>query len=110
MENVKTLGTMLQNIVEEDWKYYSLFEFLTDGTEEDRKLYKDKLVDADTNQFFEFMDTYNFVSESEVYMAVCEYYEKTMDRPAYMWEMWDLSENADYYMEERNLNFDDDEE
>jgi hypothetical protein len=44
----------------------------------------DKLVDADTNQFFEFMDTYNFVSESEVYMAVCEYFEKTMDRQAYM--------------------------
>ena len=107
MENVKTLGTMLQNIIEEDWKFYSLFEFLTDSTAEDRKLYKDKLVDADTNQFFEFMDTYNFVSESEVYMAVCEYFEKTMDRQTYMWELWDLSENADYYIRERNLNFDD---
>jgi hypothetical protein len=50
------------------------------------------------------------VSESEVYMAVCEYFEKTMDRQAYMWELWDLSENADYYIRERNLNFDDDEE
>jgi hypothetical protein len=32
-----------------------------------------------------------------------------MDRPAYMWEMWDLSENADYYISERNLKFDDEE-
>ena len=109
MENVKTLGTMLQNIVEEDWKFYSLFEFLTDSTEEDRKKYMDKLVDADNKQFFEFMDTYNFVSESEVNMAVSEYFEKTMNRDLSMWEMWDISENAEYYISERNLNFDDDE-
>jgi hypothetical protein len=57
---------------------------LADSTAEDRKKYSDKLIDEDSKQFFEFMDTYNFVSESEVYMAVCEYYEKTMDRPAYM--------------------------
>jgi hypothetical protein len=43
-------------------------------------------------------------------MAVCEYTEKVMNRPLCMWEMWDMSEIADYYMEERNLNFDDDEE
>lgn len=108
MENVKTLGTLLQNIVEEDWKYYNLFDFLTDSTEEDRKRIQDKLVDADSKQFFEYMDAYNFVNSDEVYMATCEYYEKTMDRSLYMWEMGDMSENADYYMRERNLNFDED--
>ena len=106
MENLKTLGTMLQDIVEEDWKYYSLFEFLTSGTEEDRKNYNDKLVDADSKQFFEFMDTYHFVDETEVNMAVCEYFENTMSRALSMGDMVDVSENADYYMRERNLNFD----
>jgi hypothetical protein len=106
--DLKTLGTMLQNIVEEDWKFYSLFEFLTGSTEEDRKKYMDKLVDADRKQFFEFMDWYTFVNETEVNTAVSEYFEKTMDRDLSMWEMWDISENAEYYMRERNLNFDED--
>lgn len=105
MENVKTLGTMLQNIVEEDWKYFNLFDFLTDSTDEDRKIIQDKLVDADSKQYFEYMDTYNFVSEDEVYMATCEYYEKTMDRALYMGELNDMSENADYYIRERWYEF-----
>lgn len=106
--DLKTLGTMLQNIVEEDWKFFNLFGFLKDSTEEDRKKYMDKLIDADSKQFFEYMDWYTFVNEEEVYCAVSEYYEKTMDRELSMWEMWDISENAEYYMRERNLNFDED--
>lgn len=110
MENVKTLGTMLQNIVEEDWKFYSLVEFLTDSTAEDRRKYADMLVDADYKQFYEFMDTYTFVNKDEIYTAVCEYYEKTIDRWIGMGECGDMYEIAEDYMENRNLNFDDDEE
>lgn len=105
--DLKTLGTMLQEIVENEEKWYSLHEFLLESTDEDRKRVQDKLVDEDTKQFFEYMDGYTFVNEDEVYMAVCEYYEKTMNRALSMWEMWDMSENADYYMRERNLNFED---
>ena len=109
MENVKTLGTMLQNIIEEDWKFFNLFDFLTDSTEEDRKKYADMLVDADYKQFYEYMDGFDFVNKDEVYMAVCEYYEKTIDRWISMGECGDMSEIAEDYMRERNLNFDDDE-
>ena len=110
MEDVKTLGTMLQNIIEEDWKFFNLFDFLTDSTGEDRKKYADKLMDADSKQFYEYMDWYTFVNKDEVYMAVCEYYEKTIDRWISMGECGDMSEIAEDYMRERNLNFDDDEE
>ena len=109
MEDVKTLGTMLQNIIEEDWKFFNLFDFLTDSTEEDRKKYADKLVDADYKQFYEYMDWYTFVNKDEVYMAVCEYYEKTIDRWISMWECGDMSEIADDYIRNKNLKFDDDE-
>lgn len=107
MDWIKTLWELLQGIVENEEKWYSLHEFLLESTDEDRKRIHDKLVDEDTKQFFEYMDGYDFVNEDEVYMAVCEYYEKTMNRALSMWEMWDMSENADYYMRERNLNFED---
>lgn len=108
--DVKTLGTMLQNIIEEDDKFFNLFDFLTDSTAEDRKKYADMLVDADYKQFYEYMDWYTFVNKDEIYMAVCEYYEKTIDRWISMWECGDMYEIAEDYMRERNLNFDDDEE
>lgn len=107
---LKTLGTMLQEIVEKEDKWYSLHEFLLESTEEDRKIIQDKLVDEDQKQFYEFMDWYTFVNEQEVNMACCEYFEATMNRPISMWEMGDLSEVAGDYMRNRNLNFDEDEE
>ena len=100
---------MLQNIVENEGKWYSLFEFLVESTDEDRKIVQDKLVDADYKQFYEFMDTYSFVNRDEVYMAVSQYYEFVIDRPISMGECGDLSECADDYIENRNLKFDDDE-
>ena len=111
MENVKTLWELLQMVVEnDDDKWYSLHEFLLESTEEDRKRVQDKLVDADSEQFYKYMDWFTFVNKDEIYSAVCEYYEKTMDRWICMWEMWDLYEIAESYMDDRNLNFDDDEE
>ena len=105
---LKTLGTMLQNIVENEEKRFSLHEFLLESTEEDRKEIEKKLTEEDSKQFYEFMDWYTFVNETEVYMAVCEYYEKTMDRPMSMWECGDMSEVADDYIRERWLAVDDD--
>lgn len=108
MKNIKTLWQLLQNIVEEEWRYYSLFEFLTNSTEEDRKQAEIKLDEANINQFYDFMDSYSFVSEDEVNAAVCEYYEKSMDRPISMGEYWDLSEAAERYINEKWLIFNND--
>ena len=108
MQELKTLGTMLQNIVENEEKRFSLYEFLEEATEEDRKEIKNKLIDEDRKQFFEYMDGFTFVDRTEVYMAVCEYYEETMDRPISMWECGDMQEVADDYIREKNLKLDDD--
>ena len=110
MENYKTLGQMLQEIVENEEKRYSLHEFLLESTDEDRKTVQDKLVDADQKQFYEYMDWFTFVDENEVYSAVCDYYEFTMDRPISMGECWDMSEVADDYIRERGLKFENDED
>ena len=107
MENLKTLGQLLQIVVEaDDDKWYSLNDFLLQSTDEDRKRIEEKLVDADQIQFYEYMDWFNFVNSTEVYCAVSEYYEFVMNRPVSMGEMWDMSEIADYYMSERWLEFD----
>ena len=108
MEDLKTLWTMLQEIVEAEDKWYSLYEFLEEATSEERTEVKNKLVDADYKQFYDFMDWFTFVSEDEVNSAVVEYFEKVNNRPVYMGEMWDLSEVADDYMSNRNLNFEED--
>jgi hypothetical protein len=42
----------------------------------------------------------------EVEMAVSEYVEHVNQRPLCMWEMWDLREIVEDYMDERNLDFD----
>ena len=77
---LKTLGTMLQEIVENEDKWYSLFEFLEEATEEERREVKNKLVDADCKQFYEYMDAYSFASKDEVHMACQDYFEATMNR------------------------------
>lgn len=106
MENIKTLWELLQEVVEnDDDKWYSLHEFLLEAEKEDLKRIESKLTEADQKQFFEFMDAYTFVNETEVYMAVCEYYEKTMNRPLCMWEMWDMGDVVEYYMRDRGLEF-----
>ena len=110
MENLKTLWQLLQEVVEKEDRYFSLYDFLEEENRYARRDIKEKLEKADQKQFYEFMDWYTFVNETEVYMAVCEYYEKTMDRPISMWECGDMSDVADDYIRERNLKFDDDED
>jgi len=108
--NYKTLGQMLQNIVEDSNERFSLHEFLLESTEEDRKEIESKLVDADYKQFYEFMDSISFVNRTEVQMAVCEYLEFVNDRPLCMWEMWDIYEIVDDYIGNRNLKLEDEED
>lgn len=105
---LKTLGTLLQEVVENEEKWYSLHEFLLEATEEERKEVESKLVDADYKQFYEYMDAYSFASKDEVHMACQDYFEATMNRAISIWECMDLYDVADDYIENRNLNFDDD--
>lgn len=110
MENIKTLWELLQEIVEnDDDKWYSLHEFLLEAKKSDLKRIEEKLTEADEKQFHEYMDWFNFVSENEVEMAVCEYVEHVNQRPLCMWEMWDMYDIAEDYMRDRNLNFEEDE-
>lgn len=104
--DIKTLGELLQDVVEKEDKYFSLYDFLDEDNHLIRKDIKDKLEKAEQKQFFDYMDAYDFVNSDEVYMAVSEYTEKVMNRPLSMGEMWDMSEIADYYMSERWLEFD----
>lgn len=108
MEGIKTLWQLLQEVIENDNdKRYSIHEFLLYSTKADRKRIEKKLTDADSKQFYDYMDGYNFVNSDEVYMAVSEYYEKIMDRALYMWELGDMYEIAETYMQDRNLEFED---
>ena len=106
MGNIKTLWQLLQDIVEKEERRFSLYDFLMYASDDERKEIHEKLVDADSKQYFAFMDSYNFVNEDEVYCATVEYYEKTMDRTASIGEHMDLYENVDYYIREKNLQFD----
>ncbi len=108
-EGIKTLGELLQDIVEAEDNWNSLIEFLVYGTEEDRKRIQEKLVDENSKQFHEYMDWFTFVNQEEVLMACQDYFEATMNRAISMWEMWDLTEEAYDYIHTRGLVFDDQE-
>lgn len=105
---VKTLGEMLQDIIEnDDDRRFSIHEFLLESTEEDRKRIESKLTEADYKQFYEFMDWFTFVSKEEIHMACENYYEATMNRAISIGECIDLYDVVDDYMQERNLTFED---
>jgi len=108
MENLKTLWELLQEVVEKqaDDRYFSLYDFLDEENNLWRKDIKEKLEKAEQKQFYEYMDWFDFVNKTEVEMAVSEYLEHVNQRPLCMWEMWDLREIVEDYMDERNLNFD----
>lgn len=110
MGNLKTLWQLLQEVVEKEDRYFSLYDFLEEENRYVRRDIKEKLEEADNKQFYEYMDWFEFVNKTEVYLAVCEYYEKTMDRSISMWECGDMSEVADDYIREKNLKFDDEDE
>lgn len=109
IEWIKTLWELLQEIVEETDNWYSLHEFLLEASEEERKEIESRLTDADYKQFYEYMDWFTFVNKDEVHMACSQYFEATMNRAISMWESMDLYDAADDYIDNRNLNFDEEE-
>lgn len=107
LEELKTLWQFLQEIINED--YYSLHDFLIYATEEDRKRVEHELTDKDYNQYYEYLDSLTFENRDELETAICEYIEYTNKQPLWMWEMWDISDMADDYINERWLeNLDED--
>jgi len=107
MENIKTLGELLQEVVEKDDNFYSLHEFLLYSTEEDRQRIEKMLTDADYKQFIDYMDGFSFVSEDEIHSACVDYFEKSAGRGISIGESVDLYDVADDYMREKGLVFDD---
>lgn len=105
--NYKTLWMMLQECVTKQDKFFSLHEFLLDSTEEDRREVHDMLVDMDSIQYENFMDSFTFVSKDEVSMATVEYYEFVNQTTASMWEIMDLANLTDDYCYNHELFLDD---
>lgn len=106
LEELKTLWQILQDLVNKD--YYSIHDFLMYASEEDRKQIDYKLVDLDTKQYYEYLDSFNFKNKDELETAICMYCEYVNQQPLGMWEMLDISEMADDYINERWLPFNED--
>ena len=103
LTELKTLCQFLQEIVSED--YYSLHEFLLDSTEEYRKEVEHELTDRDYKQYYKYLDSLNFENQDQVEAAICQYVEYVNQQPLWMWEMGDISDMAEDYIEQRKLPF-----
>ena len=108
LEELKTLGQMLQEIVNKD--YYSLHEFLLDSTEGYRKETEYKLVDMDYKQYYKYMDSLKFENREQLETEICKYLEYVNQQDIGMWEMMDISDMADEYIEYMWFPFNDDED
>ena len=103
LKELKTFWQFLQEIVSED--YYSLHDFLLYSTEEDRKKAESELTDRDSEQYYKYLDSLNFENQDQVESAICEYIEYVNQQPLWMWEMGDISDMAEDYIEQRKLPF-----
>ena len=103
LKELKTMGQILQEIVNED--YYSLHEFLLDSTEEYRKEVESKMTDIDYKQYYAYLDSFNFENSDQLEAKICEYIEYVNQQPLGMGEMGDISDMADDYARERELPF-----
>ena len=103
LKELKTMGQILQEIVNED--YYSLHEFLLDSTEEYRKEVESKMTDIDYKQYYAYLDSFNFENEDQLEAKICEYIEYVNQQPLGMGEMGDISDMAEDYARERELPF-----
>ena len=103
LEELKTMGQILQEIVNED--YYSLHEFLLDSTEEERKRIEKEMTDRDCKQYYEYLDSIKFENKDQLEREICMYCEYVNQQPLGMGEMLDISDMADDYARERKLPF-----
>lgn len=102
-EELKTHWQMLQEIIHED--RYNLMDFLLYSTEENRKETESELTDRDSEQYYKYLDSLNFENKDQVEAAICEYVEYVNQQPLWMWEMGDISDMAEDYIEQRKLPF-----
>lgn len=103
LKELKTMGQILQEIVNED--YYSLHEFLLDSTEEERKRIEKEMTDRDCKQYYEYLDSITFEDKDQLETAICEYVEYTNRQSLGMGEMFDISDAAEDYAREKKLPF-----
>jgi len=88
--------------------YCNFVDFLREANEDEIKEVVSKLDDLAYKELYKYLDSFIFVNKSEVEMAMCEFIEKFELRSLGMWEMWDLSEYADDYINGRYEIDDDD--
>ena len=105
LEELKTHWQMLQEIIHED--RYNLMDFLLYSTEENRKETEKKLVDMDYKQYYEYLDSKKFKNRDELETEICRYCEYVNQQDLGMWEMWDISDMADEYIDYRKFPFND---
>lgn len=103
LEGLKTHWQMFQDIIHED--FYNIMDFLLYSTEDNRKETENKLIEMDSKQYHEYLDSQNFKNKDELETAICMYCEYVNQQPLGMWEMWDISDMADDYAREKKLPF-----
>ena len=76
------------------------------GSKTKKTCYILKIIIMKKNDLFEYLDGYYFVNESEVNMAVFEFFMENMwiMDPSY-WELLEYWELASEYIKEKKLNF-----
>lgn len=76
------------------------------GSKTKKTFYILKIIIMKKNDLFEYLDGYYFVNESEVNMAVFEFFMENMwiMDPSY-WELLEYWELASEYIKEKKLNF-----
>lgn len=88
--------------------YCNFVDFLREANEDEIKEVVKQLDDIAYKELYKYLDSFIFVNKSEVEMAMSEFIEKFEIRTLWMWEMGDISEYADMYIDD-NYEMDEDE-
>lgn len=93
-----------------DGEFFDICDFLLHSTELQRKAVAKQLDNWRTEQIEKYLDWFNFVNRSEVASAYSHIIEHLEQRPLSMWEYGDLEEAISYYIDDRYIQNDDEEE
>ena len=93
-----------------EWDFFDICDFLLHSTELQRKAVADRLDNWRTKAIEDYLDWFKFVNRSEVASAYAQIVEHIEQRPLSMWEMGDLEEAISYYIDEKYIQNDDEEE
>jgi hypothetical protein len=97
-------------VVGNEWDFFDICDFLRHSTELQRKTVADRLDNWRTEAIEKYLDWFQFVNRSEVASAYANIVEHIEQRQLWMWEMWDLEEAISYYIDEKYIQNDDEEE